>query len=97
MSQAAGFGAVLILTAYLEYDADLKMFRQVWNWAVPLQSPLFTFKVNLLEVADLILQAGLDPTEMALLCALCLLRTGNLFPWTLAALPSNLLPVLIIA
>ncbi|PVD26170.1 hypothetical protein C0Q70_13839 [Pomacea canaliculata] len=75
LSQAAGFGAVLILTAYLEYDADLKMFRQVWNWAVPLQSPLFTFKVNLLEVADLILQAGLDPTEMALLCALCLLRT----------------------
>ncbi|BFZ12318.1 hypothetical protein BsWGS_15357 [Bradybaena similaris] len=70
LGKHVGFGLMVLIACTEFYDPEFKRFKHIWNWTMPMQNPLFSYKVHLLSLGDRIHNMEIDRTEASLMCAI---------------------------
>ncbi|CAL1527134.1 unnamed protein product, partial [Lymnaea stagnalis] len=70
LGKHVGFGLMVLIACTEFYDPEYKRFKYIWNWTMPMQNPLFSYKVHLLSLGDRIHEIQVDKTEASMLCAI---------------------------
>ena len=71
------FLVALLPAAHKFYMPEKKCYRYFYNWTIPVDNPIFPFKVKLLEFAEKFHFLHLDDTEGAMLTCLGIVASGG--------------------
>ncbi|XP_059164712.1 uncharacterized protein LOC131947508 isoform X2 [Physella acuta] len=70
LGKHVGFGLMVLIACTEFYDPEFKRFKYIWNWTMPMQNPLFSYKVHLLSLGNRIHEIQVDKTEASMMCAI---------------------------
>ncbi|XP_055880492.1 uncharacterized protein LOC106057102 isoform X4 [Biomphalaria glabrata] len=70
LGKHVGFGLMVLIACTEFYDSEYRRFKYIWNWTMPMQNPLHSYKVHLLDLGDRIHDIEMDRTEASMLCAI---------------------------
>ncbi|XP_013414288.1 uncharacterized protein LOC106176446 [Lingula anatina] len=65
-----GFQAIIIFASVKWFMPDQRRFRNFWNWTIEPKNPMYYFKIELVNMGELIHMLNLDDVESSLMCAL---------------------------
>ncbi|KAH9507199.1 hypothetical protein Btru_056610 [Bulinus truncatus] len=70
LGKHVGFGLMVLIACTEFYDSEYRRFKYIWNWTMPMQNPLYSYKLHLLSLGDRIHDIEMDRTEASMLCAI---------------------------
>ncbi|CAG5134266.1 unnamed protein product, partial [Candidula unifasciata] len=70
LGKNVGFGLMVLIACTEFYDPEFKRFKHIWNWTMPMQNPLFSYKLHLLSLGDKMHEIQVDRTEASMMCAI---------------------------